>query len=164
MRHVYTGLLVFLFASIGSMAQRPWIRSASPDVGTPPRLVVAANAVMAFETNLAGTIDQGLNWTYHQNVASDLRGVTDYFSNVSVSASQSAKGDSVTIFFTQGGTSWSFSEKLDVGDRSVVDLESKGQTFYVATASGWILARSTSIDELTVPLEGSDVLVDLGDQ
>ena len=161
MRLALTGLLVFLLASIGSMAQRPWIRSASPDVGTPPRLEVAANSIIAFDANLAGSIDQGLNWTYHNNVDRDVRGVTDYFGNVTISVSQTARGDSASIYFTQGGTTWSFSEKLDVGDREVVDLDAKGQTFYVVTSNGTIFARRTGIDELTVPLQAGDRLIDL---
>ncbi len=143
------------------MAQRPWIRSASPQVGIPPRLEIAANSTMAFSAGLASSIDQGINWTPHNIVAQDVRGVTDYFSNVTISVSQSAAGDSAIVYFTQGGTSWSFSEKLDVGDREVVDVDAKGQTFYVVTASGWVLARSTSIDELSIPLSAGDRVVDL---
>jgi len=161
MRTLLTGLLLLLSTTTGSMAQRPWIRAISPDVEAPPRLAVAANSLVAYRDVMSTSIDQGVNWTRHGQIPANVVGVTDFFSNVSLCASQAAKGDSVDIYFTQGGTSWSFSERLDIGDRQLVELESLGQTFYLVNNGGTIVARSTSIRELTVPIQSGSSLIDL---
>ncbi len=143
------------------MAQRPWIRAVSPNVGAPPRLAVAANSLVAYREVMSTSIDQGVNWTPHVQIPAKVLGVTDFFSNVSLCASQDAKGDSVDIYFTQGGTSWSFSERLDIGDRRMLELESFGQTFYVVTDANVIIARSLGIREITVPVAEFASLIDL---
>lgn len=154
------GLVVL--ATPGTLfAQRPWQRATTPPVGSSPALYTAANALIALADSMATSIDVGLSWQVVAGIPAHQRGVTDFFGNVTICASQPAAGDSVEIWFTQGGSAWTFSEKLYVSAGTVADLTAVGQVFYITTNDGTILARGRSIDTLYVPVPSGERVLDV---
>lgn len=143
------------------LAQRPWQRATTPQVGTAPALHTAANALIALEDSMATSIDVGLSWQMVAGIPAHQRGVTDFFGNVTICASQPAAGDSVEIWFTQGGSSWTYSEHLYVSTGAVVDLSAVGQVFYITMDDGTILARGRSINSLAVPVPSGERVLDM---
>lgn len=143
------------------LAQRPWQRATTPQVSTSPALHTAANALIALEDSMATSIDVGLSWQVVAGIPAHQRGVTDFFGNVTICASQPAAGDSVEIWFTQGGSSWTYSEHLYVSTGAVVDLSAVGQVFYITMDDGTILARGRSINSLAVPVPSGERVLDM---
>jgi hypothetical protein len=143
-------------------AQRPWQRATTPPVGAAPALHLAANALIAVDDSMATSIDVGLSWQGVAGVPAHQRGVTDFFGNVTICAAQAAPGDSVEIWFTQGGSSWTYSEDLYVSTGTVVDLAAVGQVFYITMDDGTVLARGRSIGTFTAPVTSGERVVDMG--
>ena len=157
---VGVGLLV-LATSGTLLAQRPWQKAVTPTVGNPPGLHLASNGVYAINDSMAISIDHGQSWTTLQGLPRNIRGVADFLGSVTICVAQAQAGDSAEVWFSQGGSAWTLSERLSVGTGSVIDLTAIGQTFYLATDNGSILARSRSIEMLTIPLAEGDSVRDV---
>jgi hypothetical protein len=156
MRITFTIFLALAFYTQGSMAQRPWI-FAYPDNTPTNQLAVASNILYTYgEFGLAYSIDHGTTWDTVEAVGPHVRGITDFFSGVSLCVTQLPGADSASFYFSTNGTSWTFSENLNVGKKTVVDLGARGQRFYVATKEGMLYARGVTLDSLTIT-EATDV-------
>jgi len=154
-------VLTLTITTTSIFAQRPWQRTTTPPVGAAPALHLAANALIAVDDSMATSIDVGLSWQGVAGVPAHQRGVTDFFANVTICAAQAAVGDSVEIWFTQGGSSWTYSEDLYVSTGTVVDLAAVGQVFYITMDDGTVLARGRSIGTFSVPVTSGERVVDM---
>jgi hypothetical protein len=149
---IITLLLAFFVITNSAFCQRPWIKSAWPNVGSIPKLALTTSTLVAYDSALASSYNHGESWQLESEVDGIVRGVTAFpFVNAALAFTQQNSGDSVYGFFTQDGTNWSRFDTIDIGNRLVVDVGSDGSNYLLATNTNAIVKVGLAgVTEITV--------------
>ena len=160
MRHYTFLLALFCLLHVGSLAQRPWTKSAWPEVGTTPHIAIVANTLIAYDTTAANSNDHSATWSPISTIQGPVRGTVDFPSvNSAIAVTQTAAGQLVHGFLTQSGSSWTHFDSIDIAGRLVTGVATQGLKIFVATNSSTIIVRGETNSEVTVP--GGNEVVDI---
>ncbi|MBI2794419.1 MAG: hypothetical protein HYX66_07210 [Ignavibacteria bacterium] len=157
-------LLLALFVITNSaFSQRPWIKSAWPNVGNVPKLALATSTLVAYDSALASSYNHGETWQIESEVKGTVRGVTDFpFMSAALAFTQQNKGDTVYGYFTQDGTNWTVFDSIDIGNRSFVSAGAEGSNILIATQSNVIIKVGfAGTTEIIGPGSGQNVISDM---
>jgi hypothetical protein len=151
MRSTATLLALLFLTTLGSLAQRPWIRAADLEIGSSDRMRIVSNALHRFGFRATRSFDQGVTWDTVQSLPGNVVGMATFkTANISIAIAQPVQPGPVYTYFTQSGTSWTAFDTLDVGNDLAIDLETIGDTYIVGLNSDRLVVRGDDVRMITI--------------